>query len=49
MVMQLGHVHIKTREDTQKVAKFYIDNIGATVKREIPGPAAANSTCTACS
>jgi predicted enzyme related to lactoylglutathione lyase len=35
--MQLGHVHIKTREDPQKVAKFYIDNFGATVKREIPG------------
>ena len=26
MAMQLGHVHIKTREDPQKVAKFYIDN-----------------------
>ena len=37
MAMQLGHVHIKTREDPQKVAKFYIDNFGATVKREIPG------------
>jgi predicted enzyme related to lactoylglutathione lyase len=36
MAMQLGHVHIKTREDPQKVAKFYIDNFGATVKREIP-------------
>ena len=34
---ELGHVHIKTREDPQKVAKFYIDNFGATVKREIPG------------
>ena len=30
MAMQLGHVHIKTREDPQKVAKFYIDNFGAT-------------------
>ena len=39
MAMQLGHVHIKTREDPQKVAKFYIDNFGATVKREIPGHA----------
>jgi hypothetical protein len=29
--------NIKTREDPQKVAKFYIDNFGATVKREIPG------------
>jgi catechol-2,3-dioxygenase len=37
MTMQLGHVHIKTREDPQKVAKFYINNFGATVKREIPG------------
>jgi catechol-2,3-dioxygenase len=37
MAMQLGHVHIKTRDDPQKVAKFYIDNFGATVKREIPG------------
>jgi hypothetical protein len=35
--MQLGHVHIKTREDPGKVAQFYIDNFGATVKREIPG------------
>jgi hypothetical protein len=25
MAMQLGHVHIKTREDPQKVAKFYIE------------------------
>jgi hypothetical protein len=37
MAMQLGHVHIKTREDPQKVAKFYIDNFGAIVKRENPG------------
>jgi predicted enzyme related to lactoylglutathione lyase len=37
MAMQLGHIHIKTREDPQKVAKFYIDNFGATVKRETPG------------
>jgi predicted enzyme related to lactoylglutathione lyase len=37
MTMQLGHVHIKTRDDPQKVAKFYIDNFGATVKRETPG------------
>jgi hypothetical protein len=29
MVMQLRPVHIKTREDPQKVAKFYIDNFGA--------------------
>ena len=37
MAMHLGHVHIKTREDPQKVAKFYIDNFGATVKLETPG------------
>jgi len=37
MAMQVGHVHIKTKEDPQKVAKFYIDNFGATVKRENPG------------
>ena len=37
MAMQLGHVHIKTREDPRKVAQFYVDNFGATVKREIPG------------
>ena len=30
MAMQLGHVHIKTRDDPQKVAQFYIDNFGAT-------------------
>ena len=35
MAMQLGHVHIKTGEDPQNVAKFYIDNFGATVKQEI--------------
>ena len=40
MTMQLGHVHIKTREDPRKVAQFYIDNFGATVKQEIPGPTA---------
>ena len=37
MAMQIGHVHIKTNDDPQKVAKFYIDNFGATVKQEIPG------------
>jgi hypothetical protein len=26
MSVQLGHVHIKTTEDPQRVAKFYIDN-----------------------
>ncbi|HZU88034.1 MAG TPA: hypothetical protein VE993_02140 [Stellaceae bacterium] len=48
MAMQLGHVHIKTRGDPQKVAKSYIDNFGATVKRKFPA-AAASSTGTACS
>ena len=37
MAMQLGHVHIKTKEEPQKVARFYIDNFGAIVKRETPG------------
>jgi hypothetical protein len=38
MAMQLGHVHIKTREDPQKVAKFYIDNFGATETVPPPHP-----------
>jgi predicted enzyme related to lactoylglutathione lyase len=37
MAMQIGHVHIKTNDDPQKVAKFYVDNFGATVKQDIPG------------
>jgi predicted enzyme related to lactoylglutathione lyase len=37
MAMEIGHVHIKTNDDPQKVAKFYVDNFGATVKQEIPG------------
>jgi catechol-2,3-dioxygenase len=37
MAMLLGHVHIKTGDDPQKVAQFYIDNFGATLKRETPG------------
>lgn len=37
MAMEIGHVHIKTNGDPQKVAKFYVDNFGATVKQEIPG------------
>jgi predicted enzyme related to lactoylglutathione lyase len=36
MAMQLGHVPIKTKEDPQKVAQFYIDNFGATLKQETP-------------
>ncbi len=37
MAMQIGHVHIKTNDDPQKVAKFYVDNFGATMKKDIPG------------
>jgi predicted enzyme related to lactoylglutathione lyase len=37
MAMHIGHVHIKTKSDPQQVAKFYVDNFGATVKRDIPG------------
>jgi predicted enzyme related to lactoylglutathione lyase len=37
MAMEIGHVHIKTKDNPQNVAKFYIDNFGATVKQEIPG------------
>jgi hypothetical protein len=36
MAMQLGHVHIKTREDPRKVAQFYID-IRRDCEAEIPG------------
>jgi lactoylglutathione lyase len=36
MAMQIGHVHIKTK-DPQQTAQFYIDNFGATLKREVPG------------
>ena len=37
MAMEIGHVHIKTKDNPQNVAKFYVDNFGATVKQEIPG------------
>ena len=36
MAMQIGHVHIKTK-DPQQTAQFYIDNFGASLKREVPG------------
>jgi catechol 2,3-dioxygenase-like lactoylglutathione lyase family enzyme len=36
MAMAIGHVHIKTG-DPQKTAQFYIENFGATMKREVPG------------
>jgi predicted enzyme related to lactoylglutathione lyase len=36
MAMEIGHVHIKTK-DPQRTAQFYIDNFGATMKREVPG------------
>ncbi|HEX5455398.1 MAG TPA: VOC family protein [Stellaceae bacterium] len=36
MAMEIGHVHIKTRDPKQTV-QFYVDNFGATVKREVPG------------
>ena len=37
MAMNIGHVHIKTNDDPLKVAKFYVDNFGGTMKQEIPG------------
>ena len=36
MATEIGHVHIKTK-DPKKTAQFYIDNFGATMKREAPG------------
>ena len=36
MAMEIGHIHIKTK-DPQQTAQFYIDNFGATMKREVPG------------
>ena len=36
MAMEIGHIHIKTK-DPQHTAQFYIDNFGATMKREVPG------------
>ncbi len=36
MQFDIGHVHLKTR-DPKQTAQFYIDNFGATLKREVPG------------
>ena len=36
MAMEIGHVHIKTKDPKQTV-QFYVDNFGATLKREVPG------------
>jgi catechol-2,3-dioxygenase len=36
MEMSIGHVHLKTR-DPKATSQFYIDNFGATMKREVPG------------
>jgi hypothetical protein len=36
MAFTVGHVHIKTKEP-KKTAQFYIDNFGATMKREVDG------------
>jgi catechol 2,3-dioxygenase-like lactoylglutathione lyase family enzyme len=34
--MEIGHVHIKSKDPKQTV-QFYVDNFGATLKREVPG------------
>jgi len=34
MAFQLNHVHLKTR-DPQQTAKFYVENLGATIVSEI--------------
>lgn len=36
MGMSVQHVHIKTR-DPKQTAQFYIDNFGATMKKDVPG------------
>ena len=36
MAMEIGHVHIKTK-DPKQTMQFYIDNFGATLKRDVPG------------
>jgi extradiol dioxygenase family protein len=36
MAMEIGHVHIKTK-DPKETMQFYIDNFGATLKRDVPG------------
>ena len=34
MAFKLNHLHLKTK-DPQKTAKFYVDNLGATIVAEI--------------
>ncbi|HEX3953642.1 MAG TPA: VOC family protein [Stellaceae bacterium] len=36
MAMEIGHVHIKTKDPKQTV-QYYVDNFGATLKKEVPG------------
>ena len=36
MEFNIGHVHIKTA-DPKATCQYYIDNFGATLKREVPG------------
>jgi predicted enzyme related to lactoylglutathione lyase len=36
MAMEIGHVHVKTT-DPKSTMQFYVDNFGATLKREVPG------------
>jgi catechol-2,3-dioxygenase len=36
MAFAVQHVHIKTN-DPKETVQFYIDNFGATMKREVPG------------
>lgn len=36
MGMTVQHIHIKTR-DPQQTSRFYIDNFGATLKKDVPG------------
>ena len=36
MEMTIGHVHLKSK-DPKATSQFYIDNFGATMKREVPG------------
>jgi predicted enzyme related to lactoylglutathione lyase len=36
MAFSIGHVHLKTH-DPKRTAQFYIDNFGATMKREVDG------------
>ena len=36
MAFSVQHVHLKT-PDPHKTAQFYVDNFGATFKRDVPG------------